>query len=140
MKDVLVNVVGTQEYGDQSDAVELTTRGKFYEDPVHYFIEYEEAQEDGTASVHVCVKVKKDLSAVQTNRTGAGTSELLIESGRRNCCQYATEYGDMLIGIHGKRVDAAVEENGGTFEFLYAIDMNGSEVSSNKVLITFKEN
>lgn len=137
-KSVLINVVGKQFYSSHRDKIELTTVGFFEEKEDCYVLEYEERQEPPENAVQVRVQVRKSLEEVQMERYGDNHSCLLVKQGSRSQCQYGTEYGDMVMGLFGKKI-AFYEHGGeGEFDFRYVIDMNGQVTSRNQVKITFK--
>lgn len=133
MKRVLLKITGSQLVDNRQDQIELTTMGTLRDDGSAYIIRYTEEQEPPMAPVQVTVRIQKDDSAVQMVRTGAFESCLMIEKAKRNLCNYATEYGNLLMGIYGREIDSAVEENGGSFTFGYDIDINGAVTSKNTV-------
>ena len=57
-------------------------------------------------------------------RAGAANAELFVEVGRKNYCHYATPYGDMVMGVLAKSVNADVNEDGGRINAEYIIDVN----------------
>lgn len=138
MDKILIELKGTQRFGREKDAVELTTFGTFRDDGRAYVIRYTEEQEPPEAPVKVTVKVKKDLSSVEMVRLGTSHSSLFIEKSKRNLCSYNTEFGNMLMGIYGKEIEADFDKNGGLFSFEYDIDFNGSVSSQNRVDLSYK--
>ena len=51
---------------------------------------------------------------------------------------YATEYVDLMLGVHGKEVRSRVGENEGELFFSYTLDFNTGFCSQNKLHITFR--
>ncbi len=135
MEKILIEIKGTQRYGRETDVTELTTFGTLRDDGVAYIIRYREELEPPDESVNVTVRVNKDESAVEMTRSGKTHSSLLIEKSKRHMCRYGTEYGDMLMGIYGKDIEADIKK--GVFHFEYDIDFNGSVTSQNKVKLHF---
>ena len=56
---------------------------------------------------------------------------LRSKKAKRNLCAYGTDFGNILMGIYGKDIEANAED--GLFNFEYDIDFNGSVSSQNKV-------
>lgn len=137
MERILIEVKGTQRYGRDTDVTELTTFGTIRDDGVAYIIRYKEELEEPGESVTVTVRVNKDESAVEMTRLGKTHSSLLIERSKRHLCNYSTEFGDMLMGIYGRNIEADAEN--GRFDFEYDIDFNGAVASQNKVRLTFSK-
>lgn len=139
-KDVLITVVGRQNFGTHTDKVELTTVGSFSETGTHYVLEYEEAQPPPEQNVQVSVRVNKGMDEVQMERSGEQHSCLVIKQGARSQCSYGTAYGNLVMGLFGKQINLSIHNGEGLFDFLYVIDMNGQVTSRNRVKINFKEN
>lgn len=139
-KNVLINVVGKQSFGSHHDKIELTTVGSFVEEDTYYLLEYDEMQEQPEAQVHVSVQVRKAMDEVQMKRSGDTHSCLVIKQGFRSQCSYGTQYGEIIMGLFGKKIDFYLEDGAGVFTLRYVMDMNGQVASRNQVKITFKEN
>lgn len=135
MDKILLEIKGTQRYGRESDVLELTTYGTLRDDGAAYIIRYKEEQEPPQKPVTVTVRVQKDESCVEMTRLGNGHSSLYIEKSKRNLCRYGTEFGDMLMGVYGRDIEADLEN--GCFNFEYDIDFNGSVASQNTVKMQF---
>jgi uncharacterized beta-barrel protein YwiB (DUF1934 family) len=140
MDNVLIEITGIQRIDSVKDKMEMTTHGTVDETDEHYIIRYTEEQEPPLSPVNVQVKIDKDEKCVEMTRTGAFDSCLIIEKARRNLCRYATEYGDILLGIAGHYIAAENGEDGGSFNFSYDIDVNGALASRNEVIINYRYN
>lgn len=137
MEKILIEVKGTQRCGTDTDVTELTTFGTIRDDGTSYVVRYKEELEDPEESVTVTVRVNKDESSVQMTRLGKTHSSLIIEKSKRHLCNYGTEFGDILMGIYGRDIEADVEN--GRFNFEYDIDFNGALASQNKVSLRFSK-
>ena len=137
MEKILIEIKGTQRYGKDTDVTELTTFGTIRDDGVAYIIRYKEELEEPEESVTVTVRINKDESAVEMTRSGRSHASLLIERSKRHLCNYGTEFGNMLMGVYGRDIEADIEN--GRFDFEYDIDFNGSVASQNKVRLSFSE-
>ena len=139
-KKALIKVVGKQRFGKDSDKIELTTVGTFEETDSDYVLKYNEEQEPPFASVKTTLKIAKDEKTVSLMREGNSGSLLIIERSKRNLCNYATEFGEILMGIYGKNIELDCGENSGSFNFDYDIDINGAISSQNEVEVTYRLN
>lgn len=139
-KEIILEIIGLQQIDSQKDKIELTTVGNMIEEDDYYLINYTEEQEAPLKNIDSSVKIYKNNKIVEMSRTGAYDSCLVIEKSKRNLCQYATQYGDMLMGIYGKEIICDVEKSKGSFNFIYDIDINGSVASKNEVKMTYKYN
>ncbi len=131
---VLIEIKGTQRYGPDKEVIEMATVGTIRDNGSAYIIKYNEEQEPPDKPNKVTLMVMKDESSVELTRSGGVNSVLFIEKGNRHLCRYASEVGDMLIGVHGKDVEIALDERAcGSIAFKYDIDINSSVTSQNTV-------
>ena len=138
MAKALITIIGHQKFDDDKDQVEMKTVGTFEHDEDNYIIRYNEELENSTAPLRAKLNIAKDESKVEMIKSGPYSSCLIIEKSKRHLCNYGTEYGDMLMGIFGREVENAYNDNEGTFKFSYDIDINGAISSQNDVTIEFR--
>lgn len=138
MAKALITITGRQQYDDDKDQVEMKTIGTVEQDDENYIIRYNEELENSTMPIHARLNIAKDESKVEMIKSGPYSSCLIIEKSKRHLCNYGTEYGDMLMGIFGREVENAYNDNEGTFKFSYDIDINGAISSQNDVTIEFR--
>ena len=138
MAKALITITGRQQYDDDKDQVEMKTIGTVEQDEKNYIIRYNEELENSTMPIRARLNIAKDESKVEMIKSGPYSSCLIIEKSKRHLCNYGTEYGDMLMGIFGREVENAYNDNEGTFKFSYDIDINGAISSQNDVTIEFR--
>ena len=138
MAKALITITGRQQYDDDKDQVEMKTIGTVEQDDENYIIRYNEELENSTMPIRARLNIAKDESKVEMIKSGPYSSCLIIEKSKRHLCNYGTEYGDMLMGIFGREVENAYNDNEGTFKFTYDIDINGAISSQNDVTIEFR--
>lgn len=137
--EVLLTVKGTQTIDGDTQQLELTTLGSFDEAEDRYVFRYTEEQEPPYKPVNVTVNIFKDLNNVEMIRSGAFDSCLLIQKSKRNLCQYATEFGNIMMGVYGIEFGGKADTLSGEFSFGYDLDINGSHISKNTVQMSFKK-
>ena len=138
MAKALITITGRQQYDDDKDQVEMKTIGTVEQDDENYIIRYNEELENSTMPIRARLNIAKDESKVEMIKSGPYSSCLIIEKSKRHLCNYGTEYGDMLMGIFGREIENAYNDNEGTFKFSYDIDINGAISSQNDVTIKFR--
>lgn len=138
MKDVLINIKGTQGIENDTDTIELTTVGRFGHSESGYMMSYDEGELLGVKGVKTVLRVKNDGTVV-LRRYGKLKSRLTVQKGIRNTCFYSTPQGDIIIGIFGESVNNELSEGGGSFSMSYTIDSNLKLISRNVVEISVKE-
>ena len=140
MKNVLVKVKTVQSNeSSENDTIELTAEGKFAAKDGSYLIKYSDAFLSGdNEPIHTTVKVGSD-GAVSVTRSGSYQSRFVIERQKRCNCLYQTPYGTMTMGFYGEKIENKINVKGGELCLLYTVDVNGSELNRNQMIISVKE-
>ena len=138
MKDVIINIKGTQSNENDSDVIEFTTVGKFGEREGKYMVVYEENHTLEGSFVKTTIKADSDKRIVMS-RSGAIDSKLIIEKGIKNQCFYSIPQGEIVLGIFGESIINKLSTNGGDLSMCYTIDIDNGFISRNSVEISIKE-
>lgn len=138
MKDVIINIKGSQKDDSNSDSIEITTLGRFGERDGGYYLSYDESDMLGVKGVKTSLYVKSDGSVI-LQRTGGLESRLVIVKDKRNTCYYSIPQGELSIGIFGEKVENNLTSNGGSLSVQYTIDSNLNFISRNTVNISVSE-
>ena len=138
MKDVLIEIKGTQQYPEsESDVSTFTTMGKFSVDEKEIKLIYNESEMIGAKDVVSEITIKGGL--VTLARSGGMESRLTIEKGRRHSCLYNTPEGDFVIGIYGESLLTEFTQNFAKIYMSYTIDVYSGLLSKNIMEIKIKE-
>ncbi len=138
MKDVLIDIKGTQGIGDDSDTIELTTIGQMVIKNGKHYLFYKENDSIGAKGVKTTLKAEGD-NKITLSRSGELESRLVIEKGQRSKCFYSTVQGQLVLGIFGEDITNTLGDNGGVLSMTYTIDVENSLLSRNKVEIKVRE-
>lgn len=138
MREVTVNIKGTQRNGWESDCVEYFTVGKYGYRNGKSCIIYDESASLGVDGVKTTLQIDGNNKVI-LQRTGGMDSRLVIEKGQRNLCRYDMAIGSTMIGIFGESIVNELEPDGGHFYMTYTLDINSSLVSKNELDISIKE-
>ena len=128
-EDFLIRIDGRMEQGDESDSVQLMTRGSFVRRGGSFFISYKESETTGYEGCTTTVKVAKDESKVSMTRFGPAAGQLVVEKGIRHLCHYDTGYGAMTLGVAADEIHSRLTDEGGEVEFSYTLDADGGSPS-----------
>lgn len=138
-EDFLIRIDGRMEQGDESDTVQLMTRGSFVFRGGSFFISYKESQTTGYEGCTTTVKVAKDESKVSLTRFGPAAGQLVVEKGTRHLCHYDTGYGALTLGVAADEIHSRLTDEGGEVEFSYTLDSDQNTIlSRNLVKISVK--
>jgi len=135
MKKVLISIKGYQaaQHSD-AESFELVTDGEYsLEEGVAKF-SYIESELTGYAGM-------KTSFVVEPNRvvlTRAGGMELIFSEGRKHHFVYETAYGSLTMGIDTQSITQQMDENGGSLEIHYVIDVDNVAMSRNSFRIDVK--
>ena len=137
MKQVIINIKGTQGIDGDSDIIELSTLGTLSEKDGKFLITYEENKTLKDQTVKTLVKTED--GKVTMIRSGGIDSRLIIEKGRRNTCFYSVPQGELVLGVFGEDIKNNLSENGGTLFISYTIDIENTLLSKNTVEISVRK-
>ncbi len=138
LKNVLINIVGTNTVENEADKVEFTTEGKLGEKEGKMYILYEEDESIGARGVKTMLKIENDKQVI-LQRSGPLNSRMTIEKGQRHNCCYSTVQGDIMVGVFGEVIKSEINQNGGKLYMRYTVDVNMGLVSRNEIEISVKE-
>ena len=139
MKQVLIEIKGTQQYDDgKPDVTTFMTNGSFSCENGVYKLCYDESEMIGAKGVKTELTVENG-EKMTLSRTGGMKSRLVVEKGRRHSCLYNTPQGDFVIGIYGETLNTQLSDNGGSIYMSYTIDVYSGLLSKNIMEIKVKE-
>ena len=138
MKDVFINIKGTQGLGDDKSVIELSTEGSLLSRGEVYVLSYFEDTVIEGGRVETVLTAAKN-GKITLERTGALSSKLLIEEGVRNNCFYSIPEGNLTLGIFGKEVSCSLGDSGGNIKMVYTVDADMRLISENTVEIKICE-
>lgn len=138
-KDVILEIKSLIEADGDTDRLEITTKGKMLFKSGNYYLTYRETDKTGFDGCSVLIKVEGEKT-VTVSRSGDISSQLTIETGKRNLCSYKTPQGTAMLGISGNAVRIKKDgENPLEFYICYELDTNSKLLSKNQMFITVKE-
>lgn len=123
---VMLSICGKQNYeGQEPDCIELVTEGTMLHHQDVWLISYNETELTGLEGVTTFFRV--DGKGVTLRRTGRLQSEMLFREGERHESLYQLEFGAMMIGVCAQKIRSDLtEENGGTVDLVYSIDIENA--------------
>ncbi len=137
-ENYLISVCGRQAVNDETGEVEVTALGSYMQRNGKRYISYKEYDEDTNKSQTSILKIEGDR-CVTLIRGGVDGTRLILENGKRHLCQYATDFGQMMLGIFTSRVDNQLTDEGGRITVDYTLDLDANLSSVNQLCITVKE-
>ena len=138
MKKVLINIKGTQSYGEDTDTSSLITEGEMEIKDGNCRLIYNENDMIGAQNVTTELLLEGN-DKFSITRKGGLNSILTVEKGKRHSCLYDSPQGAFVIGIFGEEIFSTMNESGGEIHASYTIDVNSGLLSSNKMDIKVEE-
>ncbi len=134
MTDVIIEIKSTIS-SDSTESVTVNTLGQMRWDNEVCRLYYEETDEDGDVT-KTAIKVEADTVTIR--RSGSVSACLTVREGERYTSQYEVSFGALSVGITGKNVRAALDENGGRVLLEYELDTDNSFLSNNIIEINVR--
>lgn len=124
-KSVVLSLCGTQYYPDQKpEVIELTTEGTLEFRDGGWDVCYEESELTGLAGVTTTFRLEP--GQVTLKRTGKLRSEMVFRQGIPHQSLYQMDFGALMITVCAEMIEASINENGGTVDLHYAIEIENS--------------
>lgn len=118
----------------ETERSEATVLAEITGDAQSFLIAYDEKNE-GMQNCRTEIKATGD-ELVEITRTGAYSSVMKIEKGRKNTCIYSTPVGELYMSFCGKSIGSSFNDGRLTkLEFSYDIESEGKLISKNKIRI-----
>lgn len=138
MKDVVISMHSVHGYDtDDKDIIDFCTDGHFFKDGDVSCFSYLETEVTGMEGTRTSVIVRPD--EVVIDRDGMISSRMIFREGEKNSFLYSTPYGTATLGINTRKIKHSFNENGGSMEVDYVMDMEHELVSRNKIFLKIEE-
>ncbi len=133
-KDVLIAIKGMQfEGAEDAEEIEVIQRGQYYQKNGTHYLLYEEPVEGSTEIIKNRIKFKD--GEVQVAKKGPVNTTLNFKKNEKNMTNYATPYGNLLVGIDTQSVKLELSEEKMDIRVDYALDINYEFLADCKIAI-----
>ena len=124
-RNVVLSIRGRQAYpGQEPDVIELVTEGTMEYRDDGWDLRYEESNLTGLEGVTTTFRVES--KTITLTRTGKLNSQMVFEEGTVHDSLYQLEFGALMISVCAKQVKWNLNEQGGTIDLVYAIEIEHS--------------
>ena len=124
-KEVLLTIRGQQSYAEQEpEMVELVTEGMLESLENGWKLTYEESNLTGLKGVTTSFLVEP--AKITLSRKGPLSSQMVFQEGVLHESLYQMEFGALMITVCSNQVSYDINENGGTIDLIYAIEIEQS--------------
>lgn len=121
-KNVMLSIRGRQSYaGQEPDTIELVTDGILKKNANGWDLQYQESDLTGLEGVTTTFRVEGDT--ITLTRTGKLNSQMVFQEGVTHDSLYQVEFGALMITVCATKVSSQINEQGGTIDLLYSIEV-----------------
>lgn len=122
-KEILLSLKGLQmENKEDAQLAETITPADYYQRNGSHYVIYEEMMEGFAAATRN--RIKFNGSCLEVSKKGLVNVQMLFEENKKNMTNYATPYGNILIGIDTESILVEENENQIRVEVEYALEAN----------------
>lgn len=133
-KDVLIAIKGMQfEGATDPEEIEVIQRGQYYERNGSHYLLYDEPVE-GTSDI-IKNRIRFKENEVQVAKKGAVNTTLTFTKNEKNMTNYATPFGNLIVGIDTQRIALELSEQKMDIKVDYALDINYEFLADCKISI-----
>ena len=133
-KDVLIAIKGMQfEGAEDPEEIEVIQKGQYYERNGSHYLMYDEPVEGSSDIIKNRIKFKEN--EVQVEKKGAVNTTLTFTKNEKNMTNYATPFGNLVIGIDTQRIALELAEEKMDIRVDYALDINYEFLADCKISI-----
>ncbi len=126
----LQNVEGEEE----TNEIELQTKGKFSEKNGKFYVIYEESELTGFEGATTTIKISpRDITMT---RSGKYNSKMIFRQGEKRLCNYETPYGVIPVGVNPVVMEANLNNEGGNVYIEYVLDIDNQDYLKNRLNLT----
>lgn len=138
-KDVLISISGLHydALDGEGQPVEVITPATYYLKNGKHYVVYDEMVEGMPGTIKNTIKITGDYM-FEIRKSGIADTHMVFEKDRINMTNYATPYGDMMVGIHTKDMKVNVEEENIDVSISYALDVNNEPLSDCEIKVNIR--
>lgn len=135
----VITICNRQTINGETDEICLTTMGTYAEKSGNRYIIYQEYdQETGQPTQTSTLKITPN-HAITLMRNNTNRTNLILEEGKRHLCQYGTQFGSIMLGVFTNLIKIDLNDQGGSLQANYTLDLDTNLASENEIIITVKE-
>lgn len=130
-KEVLVSISGLQFAVNSDEVIEVITGGQYFSRGGKQYVLYDEMMEEYEGISKNTIKFTDGI--VDITKKGLTNVHMIFEEKKKNMTNYATPYGNILIGIDAKSIKMTEEEERIEVSVDYALEVNYEHLANCKI-------
>ncbi len=137
-KEVLLAITGMQfDMTEEAGNIQTITAAEYYNKNNSRYVIYEEADEESGQKTRGRIKFREDL--LEVDKSGYINVHMLFEENKKSLTNYATPFGNILIGIDTKKITLTEETDKILIDVEYALEANYEFLADCKINIEITE-
>lgn len=136
MNKKAIITVDSTVLNEDEDTIGVVTPGEFYEIEDGFKVEYDETKLSGMEGTKTTIIIRRN--SFDLIREGTTETKMEFKINQRTVSMYKTPYGILDIGIDTKKLSIDVDENGGTINAIYILEIGDQTVTKTSLDITIK--
>ena len=138
MKEVVISIHSVHAVDrDDEDTMDFTTDGMYSYDRGVSTLSYFESEVTGLEGTRTSLMVKPD--EIILDRDGSLKSHMVFREGLKNSFIYQTPFGNATLGVDTRKIKHSFNENGGSMEIDYIVNMEHVVVTRNRFQLKVTE-
>lgn len=143
-KDVLISIIGLHYDTasgampeEENEPIEVITPAIYYLKNERHYVLYDEVVEGISGGIRNKVKIIPG-ELLEITKTGLTNTKMTFEKGKIHMSEYATPYGELLVGVYTKKLTFQEEEQLIKTYVSYTLDINGEKVADCEITIKIR--
>ena len=133
-KEVLLAITGMLfDMMEEEGNIQTITAAEYYNKNNSRYVIYEEADEESGQKTRGRIKFKEDL--LEVDKSGFVNVHMLFEENKKSLTNYATPFGNILIGIDTKKITLTESNDKIQIDVDYALEANYEFLADCKINI-----
>lgn len=133
-RSVMLTISGLHSgEADENGSVETKVRAEYFKRNETHYLLYEEKEEGFKQTSKNRMKFRGNM--LELTRQGLLNTHMVFEENKTHMTPYQTPYGQMLLGIHTKKVDMQEQENFIRVVVEYTLEADEAYLSDSRIEI-----
>lgn len=136
-RNVMLTISGLHSgEADDNGSVETKMRAEYFKRAETHYLLYEETEEGFEQTCKNRMKFRNNM--LELTRQGLLNTHMIFEENKTHMTSYRTPYGQMLLGIHTKKVEMQEQENFIRLVVEYTLEADEAYLSDSRIEISIE--
>lgn len=138
MNKKAIITVDSTVLNDEEDLIGVVTPGDFFKVEDGFRAEYNETKLSGMEGTKTTIVIRKD--SFDLIREGTTETKMEFKINEKTVSLYKTPYGILDISIDTRKLDINIDEDGGTINTMYTLEIGDQPALKTNLTIDIKVN